>query len=83
MLAFVPLIGFEVICYFLGAVSVTPQVLLPLAGDLAPTEKRASAIAIVLSGLLFGILFARFLGGIIAELGSGSLIRLSVSPVLS
>lgn len=74
LLAFVPLIGFEITCFFLGVVSVTPQVLLPLAGDLAPAERRASAIAIVLSGLLFGILFARFLGGIIAELGSVNII---------
>ncbi|KAG6812712.1 hypothetical protein H0H93_013722 [Arthromyces matolae] len=47
--------------------SVTPQVLLPLAADLAPPERRASAISNVLSGLLFGILIARVLSGVIAE----------------
>ncbi|KAG5637326.1 hypothetical protein H0H81_004972 [Sphagnurus paluster] len=48
-------------------VSVTPQILLPLAADLAPPERRASAISVVLSGLLFGILIARVLAGVIAE----------------
>ncbi|KAJ3504209.1 hypothetical protein NMY22_g17999 [Coprinellus aureogranulatus] len=44
----------------------TPQ----LAADLAPPERRASAISVVLSGLLFGILIARVLSGVIAEFAS-------------
>lgn len=67
ILPFVPLSGFSVICYFLGAASVTPQILLPLAADLAPPHKRASALSIVLAGLLFGILFARVLAGVVAQ----------------
>jgi predicted MFS family arabinose efflux permease len=51
-------------------VSVTPQILVPLAADLAPEKRRASAISIVLSGLLFGILIARVLAGIIAQFTS-------------
>ena len=50
--------------------SVTPQILLPLAADLAPPERRASAISVVLSGLLFGVLIARVLAGVIAEFTS-------------
>jgi len=42
-------------------------VMIPLAADLAPSNKRASAISIVMSGLLLGILIARVLAGIIAE----------------
>jgi predicted MFS family arabinose efflux permease len=42
-------------------------VLIPLAADLAPANRRASAISIVMSGLLLGILIARVLAGIIAE----------------
>ena len=38
-----------------------------MAADLAPPERRASAISIVLSGLLFGVLLARVLAGVIAE----------------
>lgn len=51
-------------------VTVTPQILLPLAADLAPGERRASAISVVLSGLLFGILVARVVSGVIAEYAS-------------
>lgn len=58
--------------FFLGLVSVTPQILLPLAGDLAPPNRRASAISIVLAGLLLGILFARVLAGLIADKGNVS-----------
>ena len=61
---------FETLSYLVGVVNVTPQILLPLAADLAPEEKRASAISVVISGLLFGILLARALAGIIAEFTS-------------
>jgi len=61
---------FEAITFLVGMFSVTPQVLIPLAADLAPPERRASAISVVLSGLLFGILFARVMAGIIAEYAS-------------
>ncbi|KAG8684790.1 hypothetical protein FRC09_015143 [Ceratobasidium sp. 395] len=54
----------------MGIVTVVPQIMIPLAADLAPPERRASAISIVLSGLLLGILFARVLSGIIAEFTS-------------
>lgn len=50
--------------------SIAPQVLIPLAADLAPPERRASAMALILAGLLFGVLLARVLGGIIAEFAS-------------
>ena len=51
----------------MGLASVTPQILIPLAADLAPIERRGSAISVVLSGVLFGLLLARVLAGIIAE----------------
>lgn len=60
-------VAFQTISFFVGVVSVTPQILLPLAADLAPPERRASAISVVLSGLLFGVLIARVLSGVIAE----------------
>lgn len=71
ILALVPhIVPFEALSFLLGLVSVTPQVLLPLAADLAPPDRRASAISIVLAGLLLGILCARVLAGIIAEVGN-------------
>src|SRR5882762_7391330 len=59
--------AFEALSFLLGVVSIVPQILLPLAADLAPPEHRASAISIVLSGFLFGILLARVLAGIVAN----------------
>ena len=64
------LVVFETLSYLVGVVTVTPQILLPLAADLAPENKRASAVSVVFSGLLFGILLARVLAGIIAEFTS-------------
>ncbi|TFK38956.1 MFS general substrate transporter [Crucibulum laeve] len=64
------LIVFEVLSFLVGVVTVTPQILLPLAADLAPPHRRASAISVVLSGLLFGVLIARVLAGVIAEFTS-------------
>jgi len=46
---------------------VTPQIMLPLVGDLAPPERRASAMSIVVSGLTMGILVARVLSGIMTQ----------------
>ncbi|BGP48575.1 hypothetical protein JCM10450v2_004451 [Rhodotorula kratochvilovae] len=73
ILAIVPNVtSFQAISFFLGAASVTPQILLPLAGDLAPPARRASALSIVLAGLLLGILLARVLAGLVAEKASVS-----------
>ncbi|KAG6828660.1 hypothetical protein H0H92_007129 [Tricholoma furcatifolium] len=64
------LVAFETISFLVGMFSVAPQILLPLAADLAPPERRASALSVVLSGLLFGVLIARVLAGVIAEFTS-------------
>ena len=64
------LVVFEAITFLVGMFSVTPQVLIPLAADMAPSEHRASAISVVVSGLLFGILVARVVAGIVAEFAS-------------
>ncbi|KAI9832925.1 MAG: hypothetical protein M1819_003955 [Sarea resinae] len=53
---------------FITAVStVTPQLMLPLVGDLAPPHRRATALSIVVSGLLLGMLIARVLCGVVTE----------------
>ncbi|KAJ7162861.1 major facilitator superfamily domain-containing protein [Mycena filopes] len=64
------LVVFETLSFLIGVVSVTPQILLPLAADLAPPERRATALSVVFSGLLFGILIARVIAGIIAQFTS-------------
>ena len=64
------LLVFEVISFLIGLTSVTPQLLMPLAADLAPPARRGSAISIVLSGYLLGILISRVLSGIVANFAS-------------
>jgi predicted MFS family arabinose efflux permease len=41
--------------------------MIPLSADLAPPERRASAMSITLSGLLLGMLCGRVLAGTVAE----------------
>ncbi|KAL7009421.1 hypothetical protein EMMF5_001052 [Cystobasidiomycetes sp. EMM_F5] len=62
--------GFEAVNFLMGVFTVTPQVMMPLAADLAPPSRRAQSMAIVLSGLMLGLLVARVLGGVIAEFTS-------------
>lgn len=47
--------------------TVTPQLMLPLVGDLAPAHRKATSISIVVSGLSLGMLIARLLSGVIAN----------------
>lgn len=61
------LAAFSAITFLTGVSTVTPQVMLPLVGDLAPPQRRASAMAIVVSGLTMGILIARVLSGIMTQ----------------
>ena len=64
------LVVFEVLTFLTGVASVVPQVLVPLAADIAPMNRKAGAIAIVWAALLFGILFARVLAGVITNFSS-------------
>lgn len=61
---------FATISFLCGLTTVTPQLLLPLVGDLAPPHRRASSLAIVVSGLSLGILVARILAGALASTSS-------------
>ncbi|CAK5273452.1 unnamed protein product [Mycena citricolor] len=47
--------------------SVTTNILLPLTADLAPPNRRGTALSIVISGLLLGVLIARVLAGIFGQ----------------
>ena len=53
--------------FFVGFSCVVPQVFVPMAAQLAKPEKRGSAIGIVMSGLLIGILGSRFVSGFVGE----------------
>ncbi|KAK5135213.1 hypothetical protein LTR08_005462 [Meristemomyces frigidus] len=58
---------FSAIQFITAVTTVTPQLMLPLVGDLAPPKKRAAALSIVVSGLMLGILIARLLSGIMTQ----------------
>ncbi|KAG2124592.1 major facilitator superfamily domain-containing protein [Suillus clintonianus] len=58
---------FETLSFLVGVATVTPQILMPLAADLAAPDRRASALSVVLSGLMLGVLIARVLAGVIGN----------------
>ncbi|KAL1636761.1 hypothetical protein SLS58_009600 [Diplodia intermedia] len=58
---------FSVLSFIVGATTVTPQLMLPLVGELAPPHKKGVSLSIVTSGLMLGILIARLLSGTITE----------------
>lgn len=59
--------AFRAISFLCAITTVTPQIMLPLVGDLAPAHKRAVALSVVTSGNLLGILIARILSGIVTQ----------------
>lgn len=52
--------------FAVGAASLIPQLLVPMAAHLAHPSERGRKIGIVMSGLLVGILLSRTLSGVIA-----------------
>ncbi|HEX9952100.1 MAG TPA: MFS transporter [Rubricoccaceae bacterium] len=50
-----------------GLTTITGQLLVPLAGDLAREDQRGSVVGTVVSGVLTGILVSRTISGIIAD----------------
>ncbi|MCW2959402.1 MAG: transporter [Solirubrobacterales bacterium] len=57
-----------------GTTSVVAQVLVPLASELAEEDDRGRVVGVVMSGLLIGILLARTVSGLIAEVGGWRLV---------
>lgn len=54
--------------FSMGVVTISGQIILPLAGDLSNPEERGRIVGIVSSGITTGILFSRFASGILAGL---------------
>nr|WP_121269347.1 MFS transporter [Pedobacter schmidteae] len=58
----------QIACVLIGASSIVPQLILPMAANLSSDEKRGQTIGIIMSGLLIGILASRALSGSIGFL---------------
>lgn len=54
--------------FSVGVITIIPQIILPLAADLAPPEKRGQVVGTVMSGLLLGVLTGRLISGAVGEL---------------
>jgi predicted MFS family arabinose efflux permease len=59
---------FGVASVAVGLASVAGQVMIPFAADLAPAERRGRVVARIMTGLLMGILLARTVSGLVAQL---------------
>ncbi|KAH0832511.1 putative transporter YgaY [Fonsecaea pedrosoi] len=59
--------AFGVITFITSVTTVTPQLMLPLVGDMAPPHRRSTSLSIVVSGMLLGMLIARLLSGVVAR----------------
>ncbi|WP_407312608.1 MFS transporter [Desulfosporosinus sp. SB140] len=54
--------------FAVGTTTVVPQIIVPLAAQLAEPQQQGRIVGIVMSGLFFGILLARTVSGIIGSL---------------
>ncbi len=61
------LASLEVAAFIVGAATPIPQIVVPLAADLASSSERGRVVGTVMSGLLIGVLAARTVAGFIAE----------------
>jgi len=59
------LLSLQIASLLIGATSVIPQLILPLAANLASSARTGKVIGVIMSGLLIGILLSRTLSGII------------------
>lgn len=55
----------QIASFLIGAFSIVPQLILPMAAALASPEQRGKVIGTIMSGLLVGILISRTVSGII------------------
>ncbi|PTR23580.1 putative MFS family arabinose efflux permease [Rhodococcus sp. OK519] len=52
-----------------GVTSAVAQIVVPMAASLAPNHQRGAVVGTVTSGLLIGIMVARTIAGLLAEIG--------------
>lgn len=61
------LLTLSIATFAIGIFTVIPQILIPLAANLAPKAKRGQIIGILMGGLLIGVLLARTVSGFIGS----------------
>jgi predicted MFS family arabinose efflux permease len=91
VVVFSPSLGFIIgASFLLGLVSITPQLIVPYAADLAPPRKRGQVVGMIMGGLFIGILFSRTVGGFLgarlgwqAVFGLGSALTLLMALLLA
>lgn len=80
--AVAPTIGaLLVVMSILGITAIAGQLLVPLAGDLSPDEKRGEYVSTVTAGILIGILLSRTLAGVIGDLAGWRVVYLVAAGV--
>jgi predicted MFS family arabinose efflux permease len=71
------------ISVLLGTSTVAAQILVPLSAHLAPPLRRGRVVSSVMSGLLIGILLARFAAGLVAEFAGWRAVYLSAAVLMA
>ncbi|CAA7266043.1 unnamed protein product [Cyclocybe aegerita] len=61
---------FEVLAFLMGLTNVSPQILVPLAADLAPPTRRSFTYSLIQAGMSSNTLMTGVLAGVIGELAS-------------
>jgi predicted MFS family arabinose efflux permease len=64
-----------------GLTSLTGQLLIPLAGDLARDDQRGRVIGTIASSLLIGIMLSRFISGLMADVFGWRAIYFAAAPL--
>ena len=59
--------AFVGLSFLTGFLTVGPQLMLPLVSNLAPPERKTTAVSIVLCGLLLGLAVPRVVAGIVTQ----------------
>jgi len=76
--------SFEVLAIALalmGITTVSGQIILPLARDLASAENQGSAVGLIVSGITIGILVARTTSGLVADIFSWRAIYIAAAVI--
>jgi predicted MFS family arabinose efflux permease len=68
--------------FCVGLLAVVIQTLVALTASLAPDAQRGRAVGLVTSGVVVGILLARFVSGTLADLGGWRLVYLCAAPLM-